>query len=581
MPTPILKINIDDEAFKRYMSAFAKYQEQLKAQPEMWQGINDGMGAMALAGAAIAAEIAHQGEETRKLAAEEAKREEAEKKAAKDKKDRDNEEAGREKEAAARRRHAIDQVKEYSRSVADAAMNLGKWALIGEGASLAAGALSFWGLDRLVSGVGEERRLSQGLGVSMGQRQGMGLNMQRYFDVNSVLESVANAQATPASWGLFRMMGVDPTGDPAQVAGNMAIAARRMFINDRGNLGLAGAQGLTQIFSPDDLRRLAATKEGDLRQSIADSSKFQGLSDETGRKWQSFMVRLDTAGLKLQNALIDKLSILEPDLEKVIGKFTELAVTVLDRIDFKKLGDGLDAFTKYIGSTQFQNDFKTFVDDVGLVAKKIADALVFLGVIPSAAGGPQSPGGGAVAIGGAAAIGAGLGSPFGLSGMAVGGALGAGVGFMYNGAQHSRLVQLEHDYGLPKGSLAAIYGMESGYGKHSGMSSAGALGPFQLMAGTAAQYGVTDRSSFQQESTAAAKIMRDELKKYHGDLSLALAAYNWGGGNVDRDLKRHGAGWLGFAPKETQKYVRQGLQLTLKNQTGASVATTVNSAAGG
>ena len=393
MPVPILKIPIDDAAFQRYLATFNKYQKQLEDQPEVWGGINESIGALALAGAAVAAEIAHQSEQTRKLVAEEKKREEALKKAAKEKADSDKDEANRDKEAAQRRKHAIDQVKEYSRSLAEAAVNLGKWAIIGEGASLAAGALTFWGLDRFVAGVGEQRRAAQGLNVSMGQQQGSNLYLQRYFDVNSALSNVATAQETPASWGLFRMMGIDPQGkDPSQLTNEAAIAARRMFIRDRENLGLAQAQGLTQIFSAEDLRRLAATPEGELRSSIAQSNKFaanSGLSDEVGRKWQNFLINLDTAGLKLKNSLIDKLTTLEPDLEVLIVKFTQLATTVLDRIDFKVLGDGLDAFTKYIGSKQFQDDFKTVVDDISLLAKKLVDALVFLNLIPD----PSKPSG--------------------------------------------------------------------------------------------------------------------------------------------------------------------------------------------
>ncbi len=398
MTTPILRIPIDDAAAQRYFAAFKKYTEEVKNQGDVWKDSNDTLGLMAATMAGVAAEIAHQAEESRKLSEEEKKREEAQKKAAKEKADADKAEANREKEAAARRQHAIDQVKEYSRSVADAAVNLGKWALIGEGAALAAGALSLWGLDKFVAGVGEERRLSQGLGVSMGQRQGLGLNMQRYFDVNSVLETVANAQGSPAQWGTFAMMGVNPNGkSTAQLTGELALAARRMFINDRGNLGLASAQGLTNVFSPDDLRRLAATPEKDLRQSLAQSDKLaatSGLRDEVGRKWQDFLINLDTAGLKLKNALIDKLTALENNgtLDKLIQKFGALALDVLDKVDFAALGKGLESLDKYIGSGEFQNNFKTFIDDVGAVASKMEALLLSLGVLPNNSGGPAPAG---------------------------------------------------------------------------------------------------------------------------------------------------------------------------------------------
>lgn len=48
-------------------------------------------------------------------------------------------------------------------------------------------------------------------------------------------------------------------------------------------------------------------------------------------------------------------------------------------------------------------------------------------------------------------------------------------------------------------------------------------------------------------------------QRYGGDLAKMWAAYNWGPGNLDSALARHGKDWLRHAPKETRDYVAANL----------------------
>lgn len=48
-----------------------------------------------------------------------------------------------------------------------------------------------------------------------------------------------------------------------------------------------------------------------------------------------------------------------------------------------------------------------------------------------------------------------------------------------------------------------------------------------------------------------------QLKQQFGDWHTALAAYNWGMGNVRNAQKAYGDNWLAHAPSETQNYVKQ------------------------
>lgn len=107
---------------------------------------------------------------------------------------------------------------------------------------------------------------------------------------------------------------------------------------------------------------------------------------------------------------------------------------------------------------------------------------------------------------------------------------------------------LESKYNLPSGMLDAVWKQESGRGKNM-LSKAGAEGHFQFMPKTARQYGLADPYDLPSSAEAAARMYGDLSKKYGGDVTKMLAAYNWGQGNLDRK-------GLESAPAETLGYIK-------------------------
>ena len=75
-------------------------------------------------------------------------------------------------------------------------------------------------------------------------------------------------------------------------------------------------------------------------------------------------------------------------------------------------------------------------------------------------------------------------------------------------------------------------------------------------------YGVKPAADDSPEERA--RVGRDYLaamvREYDGDVSKALAAYNWGPGNLDKAVKEHGPTWLQAAPEETRSYVERGVR---------------------
>ena len=132
-----------------------------------------------------------------------------------------------------------------------------------------------------------------------------------------------------------------------------------------------------------------------------------------------------------------------------------------------------------------------------------------------------------------------------------------------------RFTDIDAQYGLPRGTLDAVWTIESGRGTNRGPSRSadgrlvGARGHFQFMPDTAAE--ISRRSGHdpfsdnpEEASRAAGFYLRQLRGMFDGDIGKALAAYNAGPRRVQRAEERasaNGGNWLAFMPAETRNYV--------------------------
>ena len=118
--------------------------------------------------------------------------------------------------------------------------------------------------------------------------------------------------------------------------------------------------------------------------------------------------------------------------------------------------------------------------------------------------------------------------------------------------------EAEIQYGLPRGLMSAIVEVESGNRAHR-ISAAGAMGPAQLMSGTARDLKVADPFDVTSSIDGGARHIRNLLRRYR-DITLAVAAYNAGPGNVTTSVPKNSE-----TPYYVAKVMRRYQELATEN----------------
>ena len=121
-----------------------------------------------------------------------------------------------------------------------------------------------------------------------------------------------------------------------------------------------------------------------------------------------------------------------------------------------------------------------------------------------------------------------------------------------NPVEYEQIIKMySAKYGVNASLVKAVIHAESGYNPNA-VSSKGASGLMQLMPGTAKSLKVADSFNPRDNVEGGVKYLRFLLNTFHGDVSLALAAYNAGLSKV--------AKYGGIPPyNETRTYVNRVL----------------------
>lgn len=637
----IIQVSVDPEGnFKAFYDLYQEYQIQLESAPEEWRKTSE---AIENAGGGMEAftEASRGSKEFLAIAATQAEVISKEIRAAAVSNNALLENLLKNTKAqknfadeSERGNKALKEMQKHAEGVAGSIFGIGKWLIKmsawGIGAAGLGGILSGFGLKDLASSAVDTQRSARGLGMTTGQLTAFNQDFgARYLDP-SVLGSIANAQNsfTGRVW-LSRAsgegMGKVSSEDPGQLAAQLAIRAHDWWKNTPASMRtseMLQSSGFAQSgFSLAMMRQLGNTPLSELKRASSQYQQDQGkfnVGDKNTDAWYGFLRQIKEAGNVIETELKNRLVALAPNLQHFVDVIGKDAMKLIDDIFTPKnldaLESGIDKLSSYLGSKQFGQDIKSFADAVGEIA---GDAMSLAHIIhkilhPFGGGDKASEQSAQVLVDSTGAAvdlnslpsGSSANKPMADAAADVRnayGTVGSGIfGWVKNyltdngnwGRRNfdpSFFSGTESTNGLPSGLLYAQMMAES-HGNPGAKSPKGAKGLFQIMDPTARQYGLDDPFNAEASTRTAGKIDRDLLRKYGGDVRKMLAAYNWGQGNLDRDIARNGAGWDQHLPAETRNYLNkiltalarqqgQGLTVRVENNTSARVAVQANAAA--
>jgi Transglycosylase SLT domain len=462
----------------------------------------------------------------------------------------------------------------FASSIRDATTSVIKMAGITGIITGLVGAGGLWGIDRMAMSAAGTRRSSMGLGLGFGEQRAFSSNFARLVDPEAFLSGVAGAKMDVTRRVGLLGAGLSPTelaGDTAQTA--VALLRRLKQIADTTNPAMFAqiiqARRLDQFVSPEDLQRLRATSPAEFEQLARRFGTTQTTADvptATAKAWQDFTTQLSNAGNSIEATFIKGLAPLAPGLSKLSEGVESVIRAFLNSPTLEKwitmLDQGLEKLAGYIGTDEFAQKVDGFVKGVGEMAAAIADFLPSIKTTVNV---------------GKAAAGVGRGLYGGLVTVPT-----AAAGGLLGGARDKLLEYndwMQRHFGRPISIDEAMQIIRQREGSgDSAVSPKGAIGRYQVTPGTARQYGF-DPSRLMDPAyneQAARAIVTDLARRYHGNLSEVMAAYNAGPGRAD--IFRNSGDSPNVLPRETQRYIAGTREVTIRvdNNTGGNAAVSVN-----
>lgn len=469
----------------------------------------------------------------------------------------------------------VQSAKSFSRHIRNAVSQM--WSLGGTFSGFG----DRFGLGSFAGNAANWRRQAMGIGTSVGEMLAFRTSFGRMIDPDQYLGWVNQMETDVTKQGAaYSLMGHGLTNNTGADAVELLRSVKRLA--DRTPLEQLGPilQSYGVNMNTEEQRRIKSASPEEFAKLLStyEAKRAGGPSDKAGEAWQTLTMTLEQAKNHIQGTLIEKLSQLEPRLMKlsdgVVHLFDVFAQSPLAEHAIQAIGDGLDWLTRVVQNGELEKSLDTLfsqIDDIGSkllgFAKELAEDLPAIGAFfrsvrhffgedtifdkrKTAAEDDLHSGGGFSAY--FRDLFSSRKEFFKLHPEMMDSS--DNLPPIDRASFQKQLTTLEKQNGLPAGILDKMWGIESGRKLYDvPTSSAGAVGPMQLMPDTAKTFGV-DPHDPRQAASGAARYMAQLIKRFK-DVDEALAAYNWGPEKVAKDIKEHGSKWRDYLPAETRSYI--------------------------
>ncbi|EGO96799.1 hypothetical protein [Acidiphilium sp. PM] len=370
----IIDVDVNDEAFKRFEALFSQYEAKVKDLPGEWKKVDE---AIAGAGKRFASANGPTSAMLAGMAASAGVIAESIHKATK---------AQRDFQSATRQSHnAMRDLGAAAGKVSHTIFGLGKWMLkFGTMGGALAGVGGAIGLDDLAGSALSRQRSARGIGMTPGQAAAFSTYFSQFGNADAVAANVANARNDITKRWVFSGIGISQSELQhdsnfklsIDVEKKMQAALKKMPRADWQNI--ARARGFDLIASTDEMRRWRHTSIDRMNAAGAgarSSVNALGFSNTTAREWSSLQIQMHKARVEIESSLITGLHRLAPELTKVSGDIARWISAFAKGPEMGKwvtdAEHGLQVFTKYLGSPQFQKNLLQFQHDMGTAASEM------------------------------------------------------------------------------------------------------------------------------------------------------------------------------------------------------------------